>query len=105
MARFDVYGNSGKGRARTPYLLDVQSDFLDGLTTRVVVPLIDAASFAPVKLPADFTPSFDIGGVRCILHPAFIAAVPSSELGAKAGSLAEHHDEITAALDRLLGAY
>ncbi|MGF6603726.1 toxin CcdB [Paraburkholderia sp. GAS448] len=105
MARFDVYANSGKGRASTPYLVDVQSDFLEGLSTRVVVPLIEAASFPPGKLPADFTPSFDIGGIRCILHPAFVAAVPSSELGPKAGSLVDHRDQITAALDRLLGAY
>jgi toxin CcdB len=83
----------------------VQSDFLEGLSTRVVVPLIEAASFPAGKLPADFTPSFDIGGIRCILHPAFVAAVPSSELGPKAGSLAEHRDRITATLDRLLGAY
>ncbi|WP_429359592.1 CcdB family protein [Paraburkholderia sp. MM5496-R1] len=73
--------------------------------TRVVVPLIQADAFPPGKLPADFTPSFDIGGIRCILHPAFVAAVPLSELGPKTGSLVEHRDRITAALDRLLGAY
>ena len=56
MARFDVYANSGKGRASTLYLVDVQSDFLEGLSTRVVVPLIEAASFPPGGLPADFTP-------------------------------------------------
>ncbi|MGF6919845.1 CcdB family protein [Paraburkholderia sp. 40] len=105
MARFDVYANSGRGRASTPYLVDVQSDFLEGLSTRVVVPLIQADAFPPGKLPADFTPSFDIGGIRCILHPAFVATVPLSELGPKTGSLVEHRDRITAALDRLLGAY
>ncbi|MFM0139371.1 CcdB family protein [Caballeronia grimmiae] len=52
-ARFDVYASSGKGRARTSYLSDVQSDVVDGLTTRVVVAPIEAASFPPVKLPAD----------------------------------------------------
>ncbi|WP_155836954.1 CcdB family protein [Paraburkholderia mimosarum] len=44
-----------------------------------------------------------LAGVRCILHPAFVAAVPPGELGPKAGSLADHRDRITAALDRLLG--
>jgi hypothetical protein len=53
MAWFDVFASSGKGRARASYLLDVQSDVLDGLTTRVVVALIEPASFPPVKLPAD----------------------------------------------------
>ncbi|MFT0170326.1 CcdB family protein [Paraburkholderia mimosarum] len=102
MARFDVYANSGVSRASTPYPVDVQSE---GLSTRVVVPLIRADAFPPGKLPADFAPAFDIGGVRCILHPAFVAAVPLSEMGPKAGSLADHRDRITAALDRLLGGY
>jgi toxin CcdB len=105
MARFDVYANCGKGRVGTPYLVDVQSDFLEGLSTRIVVPLIQADTFPPGKLPADFTPAFDIDGVRCILHPAFLAAVPASELGPKAGSLREHRDRITTALERLRGTY
>ncbi|MGH8711698.1 MAG: CcdB family protein, partial [Burkholderiales bacterium] len=40
MAQFDVYRNANPAtRARIPYLLDVQSDLLEPLTTRVVVPL------------------------------------------------------------------
>ncbi|CAM2164616.1 toxin CcdB [Paraburkholderia sacchari] len=105
MARFDVYANTGKSRDITPYLVDVQSDFLEGLTSRVVIPLIRLDSFPRGKLPADFTPSFDIGGIQCIMHPAFIASVPLSELGPKTGSLREHRDRITSALDRLLGGY
>ncbi|MBP0593537.1 CcdB family protein [Paraburkholderia sp. LEh10] len=105
MARFEVYANPGKSKANTPYLVDVQSDFLEGLAFRVVVPLIRADSFPPGKLPADFTPSFEIGGIKCLMHPAFIASVPLSELGRTIGSLREHQDKITAALDRLLGGY
>jgi hypothetical protein len=36
MARFDVYANPGSHSATTPYLLDVQSDLLDGLDSRMV---------------------------------------------------------------------
>ncbi|SIT52248.1 CcdB-like toxin protein (fragment) [Paraburkholderia piptadeniae] len=39
------------------------------------------------------------------MHPAFIASVPLNELGPSIGSLREHRDKITAALDRLLGGY
>ncbi|MEC5409402.1 CcdB family protein [Paraburkholderia sp. MPAMCS5] len=38
MARFEVYINPAKTRANTPYLVDVQRDFLDGLTIRLVAP-------------------------------------------------------------------
>ena len=39
MARFDVYPNPGQQAKTTPYLLDVQSDLLDDLDTRVLIPL------------------------------------------------------------------
>jgi toxin CcdB len=43
MARFDVCRNPDpRSREAMPYLLGVQSDLLDVLTTRVVVPLITA---------------------------------------------------------------
>jgi len=41
MAQFDVYLNPNPDtRKPIPYLLDVQTDLLDTLATRVVVPLI-----------------------------------------------------------------
>ncbi|WP_396267386.1 CcdB family protein [Ideonella sp.] len=39
MARFDVYANPGSHAKTTPFLVDVQSDLLDGLDTRMVIPL------------------------------------------------------------------
>lgn len=43
MAQFDVYINPNTATRKViPYLLDVQADLLDTLTTRVVVPLIKA---------------------------------------------------------------
>ena len=40
MARFDIFKNEGGAG----YLLDVQSDLLSGLNTRVVVPLLPKSS-------------------------------------------------------------
>lgn len=104
MARFDVYVSQGS-KVNTPYLVDVQNDFLAGLTSRVVVPLLRAESFPPGKRPADFTPCFEIGGIRCLMHPAFLGSVPLNELDSAVGSLGEHRASITAALDHLLGEY
>ena len=39
MARYEVFRNSGIHANDVPYLLDVQSDLLHGLDTRVVIPL------------------------------------------------------------------
>lgn len=95
MARFDVYRNTvGEG-----YLLDVQSDLLTGLNTRVMVPLIPVAS-AP--RPAErLNPVFQFDGDEVIMVTQFLAAVPKEELGLSLGSLEARVDEISAALDML----
>ena len=51
MARFEVYPNPGSHANTTPYLLDVQSELLDGLDSRMVIPLRSLDHFAKVKLP------------------------------------------------------
>jgi toxin CcdB len=105
MARFDLHVNTGKGKAHAPFLVNVQSNYLQGLGTRVVVPLMRVDAFPPAKLPADLTPVFHVQGVECMLYPAFIGAVPTSELGGSIGSLRDEQDRILAALDRLTGGF
>ena len=95
MARFDVFANEG-GEG---YLLDVQSDLLGSLNTRVVVPLLPREN-APA--PAErLNPVFVIDGIDVVMATQFLAAVPKAELRAKIGSLEEASDEIGAALDML----
>ena len=46
MAQFDVYVKpSNATRRRFPYLLDIQSEYLDELATRIIIPLADATLF------------------------------------------------------------
>ncbi|MFM7658180.1 MAG: CcdB family protein, partial [Burkholderiaceae bacterium] len=37
--RFEVFANSGKSAGNAPLLVNIQSDLLEGLQTRVVIPL------------------------------------------------------------------
>ncbi len=95
MARFEVFQNeTGPG-----YLLDVQSDLLGGLNTRVVVPLLPESS-APAAAQR-LNPVFEVQGQKVMMATQFLAAVPELELRVSAGSLAEQHDAISAALDML----
>ena len=95
MARFDILeNNDGVG-----YLLDVQSDLLSGLNTRVAVPLLPKSS-AP--FPAQgLNPVFIVEGQELVMTTQYMAAVPEGELRFGAGSLAEQQDEISSALDML----
>ncbi|MBS4096931.1 MAG: CcdB family protein [Sulfuricella sp.] len=105
MARFDVYRNTGPYATEIPYLLDVQSDLLDGLETRVVVPLRRRDRFPVAHLPVNLTPTFDVEGVECILETPKLAAVPLRLLKAPVASLAVKQSEIVAALDFLFQGF
>lgn len=95
MARFDVFKNE-KGAG---YLLDVQSDLLEGLNTRVVVPLL-LRSEAPK--PAQYlNPLFTIDGEVVVMATQFMAAVPVGELKTVVGRLEKRQQEISSALDML----
>ncbi|TXS89485.1 plasmid maintenance protein CcdB [Parahaliea maris] len=95
MARFDIYLNRGGDG----YLLDVQSDLLSGLNTRVVVPLLPRKG-APT--PAQrLNPVFLLEGGEVVMATQFLAAVPETELQASIGSLDHAVDEVQAALDML----
>ncbi|AYD04030.1 CcdB family protein [Neorhizobium sp. NCHU2750] len=97
MARFAVH-ELGSG-----LVLDIQSNLLDGLHTRVVVPLIAEHD---IKRAAErLNPRFEIAGTTFVMMTEFLAAVPAAELGAMVTSLARHADEITAATDFLFQGF
>lgn len=105
MARFDVYANPGSQAATTPYLLDVQSDLLDGLDSRIVIPLRSLKHFPPVKLSTRLTPVLTIAGQDYLLETPKMGAVPERILKQVVTSLASEQSQITVALDFLFQGY
>jgi toxin CcdB len=99
MARFDVYATPGRHADSTPYLLDVQSDLLDGLDSRVVIPLRRRERFPAVPLADRLTPTLSIAGAEFILETPKMGAVPRRALGAPLLSLAAEQERVTAAMD------
>jgi toxin CcdB len=104
MARFDAYANpDASERKHTPYLLDVQNDFIDALSTRVVIPLRKQAAFGP---PArNLNPLLVVAGDKVVLDTAAIGAVPLIELRKRVANLREDRALVQEALDTLFGAY
>ena len=105
MARFDVYPNPGAHTDTTPYLLDVQSELLDGLDSRMVIPLRSLAHFAKVKLPTRLTPVLQVNGKDYLLETLKMGAVPQRILKTSLASLADEQDQIMGALDFLFQGY
>lgn len=104
MARFDLYRNPGRNQAAIPYLLEVQSNVISGLATRLVIPLRALAAFPAASLPADLFPVITVEGTDCFLDTPQMGAIPVSELKHKAGSAAEHRSAVQTAMDRVFGA-
>ena len=105
MARFDVYSNPGAHASTTPYLLDVQSNLLDGLDSRMVIPLRSLEHFAKVKLPTRLTPVFHINGKDYLLETPKMGAVPNRILKGSVASLSDQQELIAGALDFLFQGY
>ena len=104
MAQFDVYENKNpETNESIPYLLDVQSDLLDNLTTRVVVPLITVAAMG--KAAQYLNPQFKIERTTVIMSTAELAGVNLNALGDRVCSLKEHRIEIISALDFLFTGF
>ena len=79
MPRFDVYATPfADERRHTPYWLDVQTDHLSHLATRVIVPLRKRSA---TSLPStDLNPEFDVAGIRVYADTANIASFPKALL-------------------------
>ncbi len=99
MARFDVHPR----RRGAGYLLDVQSDHLDHLPTRMVVPLLPESAALPAI--RDLTPILHLGKERLAMMTQYMAAAPRRELGRPVGNLLAQADDITRALDILLTGF
>jgi toxin CcdB len=105
MSQFTVYRNrSARTKALFPFLVDVQSDLLEELQTRVVIPLSKAAALTK-KPVSHLTPILKFEGEAYVLMTPELAAIARSDLGAATGTLAERRDAILGAMDFLLSGF
>lgn len=103
MARFDVYPNpEASERRRVPYLVDVQNEFIEGLDTRVVIPLSRLESHGP-RL-RDLNPIITVLGHECVLNTPALGAIPRAGLRKCVTNCRDSQAVIQGALDALFGA-
>jgi toxin CcdB len=102
MAQYDVYPNpSQRSSQDLPYLVDVQSDLLSGLATRLVMPLsrTDARLANP---PRRLSPRFMVVGEWVSLLPHEAVGMDARLLRKPVASLAVQSGEIRDALDAVI---
>ena len=99
MARFDLY----RPRRGPGYLLDIQSNWLEHLPSRIIVPLLPPTPALPAI--RGLTPVFRVDEEEVTMMTHYLTAIPKRELGPAVGSLAAQQDEITRALDVLITGF
>ncbi|NQU65854.1 MAG: CcdB family protein [SAR324 cluster bacterium] len=105
MPQFTVYENiNDLSQKIYPYLLDVQNDLLEGLNTRVVIPMCLPSTIGK-KAINNLSPQLEIqGNIYTLLTPQ-LAGIPISELGPAVCNLSESRFEIIKALDFLFTGF
>jgi toxin CcdB len=102
MAQFAIHQNKNAlTRARFPLLLDIQSDLLDPLATRVVVPLSPAGP-ARARSMQTLTPSISVDGKAYLMVTPQLAGIALRELGPVVADAKADRPKIIAALDFLI---
>ena len=100
--QFDVFENpSPRMRDVYPYVVDVQSDLLSALATRMVVPLAVTA-LAPNDLPRQLCPLIPVNDKSLILVPFEAAPLDKRLLRVEVTSIRDRSHEIIAAMDAVL---
>ena len=99
MQQFDVYANPSKITRRAyPFFVDIQSDIVSEIATRIVVPLGRKVDFKNEEMEK-LTPTITYEGEELLLLVPQIASMPAKALKNPIGSLSHLRDEIIAALD------
>ncbi|SDH35040.1 CcdB family protein [Pseudomonas panipatensis] len=100
MKQFDLYHNpSPRSREDIPLLLDVQSDLLASLNTRVVIPLSRGKGLSGISR---LMPEVTVDGERLLLLTPQMAGIARRDLGEPVGSLAHLRQDIISAIDLLI---
>ncbi|MES2362308.1 MAG: CcdB family protein [Pseudomonadota bacterium] len=103
MAQFDVYPNPvQEWRDQSPYVVDIQSDFVRGVRNRLTIPLTHVWVEAPTERLA---PVVEVEGEALFLDTLGVLAFASADLRGAVSSLRGAAPRIWAAIDYALHGY
>ncbi|MFO8043026.1 MAG: CcdB family protein [Alkalispirochaeta sp.] len=105
MAQLDIPINSDpRTKARTPLLLDVQTDLLSELATRLVVPLRPGGIQEPWVI-SRLHPVITVGEERYVAVVSEMAGIPTTILGEIIADARDQRTEILSAIDLLITGF
>lgn len=102
MAQFFVYKNTARNKQIYPYFIDIQSDFLSHLSTRLVIPLArKQPTNSQVKV---LSPVLTIDHVDYVIMTSLLTTTDVKNLSSDNPIMDARHlrDELIAAIDFLI---
>lgn len=101
MAQYDVFPNPSQSAADgIPYVVVIQSDLLDALPTRMVMPL--AVINPSTRVPAALCPVITVKGKRLHALAHYAAPLPAKLLKQRVDRVSAQANVLVAALDAVL---
>jgi len=101
MSEFKIYENNSSTSESYPFLIDVQSDLLSGLDTRLVIPMIKSEEIGR-HLIRNLNPSINFMGNEYIVMTQQMAAIPKVILGNAIEEAKVDRTQILSAIDFLI---
>lgn len=99
MAQFDVYRNpSAASRKHYPFLVDIQSPYIEELATRIVIPLGKASLFNDLSMKR-LTPIISFQDEKLIVLTPQISSISKHQIKDPIGTLSHLREELVNALD------
>ncbi|NUP87022.1 MAG: CcdB family protein [Burkholderiaceae bacterium] len=101
MAQYDVFSNPSTSTVDgIPYVVVIQSDLLDALPTRMVMPL--AMPEGATKMPTALCPVVVVNGRRLHALAHYAAPLPAKLLRRPIGNVAAQASALVSAIDAVL---
>lgn len=102
MSQFELYKNNDKSTATAyPYFVDIQSELLDTLNTRLVIPLTPV-ELLKKKVPSHLCPLININEGDFVILTHQMASIPTKNLKEPVNELSTFRNEIISAIDFLI---
>ena len=102
MSQFTLYKNNDKNTSTTyPYFVDVQSELLDSLNTRLAIPLTPL-ELLEHKAPTHLCPTIHLDDGDFVILTQQMASVPTKILKEPVNDLSTFRNEIIGAIDFLI---
>ncbi|MDC7233735.1 MAG: CcdB family protein [Spirochaetales bacterium] len=105
MNQFDIVRNKNqKSSKKVPFLINLQSDPMDLLGSRIVAPLRNESEYSDQKISRIHIP-ITVENTNYIIFISELAAIPTQLMGEKIMNAADMRQEFTSAIDLLFTGF